>query len=356
MGKKIFLILIFVLLSIAGCSANKESQSIFKRERIFNDNVAILESGEEDRKIYKYNEWKVVGKDGKVIFEQGENADYISKFSSGIACIVKDGKYGFIDKKGTIIIKPQFDDADNFREGLAPVEIDGKWGAIDESGEIVIEPKYYYLGDFSDGYAIYRENESDTELGYIDKNEKQLSDFKFSNTFQFAEGVAIAVKDGKWCILNKEGNIIETEFTFIYPFNDGIACVRDKSNKYGFIDKKGNVIIEPKFDSHMDSSYFSDDLIPVNIDDKYGYINKKDETIIDPQFDEAGIFNDGLAYVCINDKYGYINKKGEIIIEPQFDEAKEFNNGLAAVSTNGKFGIIDKEGSFVINPLYDKIE
>ena len=64
----------------------------------------------------------------------------------------------------------------------------------------------------------------------------------------------------------------------------------------------------------------------VKIGDKYGYINPKGEIVINPQFDEAGSFSEGLADVKIGGKEGYINPKGEIVIEPQFDSAGPFSN------------------------------
>ncbi len=56
-------------------------------------------------------------------------------------------------------------------------------------------------------------------------------------------------------------------------------------------------------------------LIPYYDDeeDKYGYVNKACEIVIEPQFDYAALFADnGLAWVKIDDKGYYINEKGEI--------------------------------------------
>lgn len=38
---------------------------------------------------------------------------------------MENRKYGFIDKTGEIVIKPQFDEVDVFSEGLACVTING---------------------------------------------------------------------------------------------------------------------------------------------------------------------------------------------------------------------------------------
>ena len=57
----------------------------------------------------------------------------------------------------------------------------------------------------------------------------------------------------------------------------------------------------------------------VKIGDKWGFINKAGEFVINPQFYDAWDFSEGLAPVLIGDKYGYINPTGEIVIKPQFD-------------------------------------
>ncbi len=55
---------------------------------------------------------------------------YASSFSEGLAKVMINGKYGYIDKTVKMVIKHQFDAAWDFSEGLAPVMIDGKWGFI----------------------------------------------------------------------------------------------------------------------------------------------------------------------------------------------------------------------------------
>ena len=52
---------------------------------------------------------------------------------------------------------------------------------------------------------------------------------------------------------------------------------------------------------------FNDGLVEKD-DDKYGYINKKGDYVINPQFDAADSFSEGLAAVEDDDEYGYINK------------------------------------------------
>ena len=55
----------------------------------------------------------------------------------------KDGKYGFVDKDGNVVVDYIYDDAtsqNNF--GYAAVKKDGKWGSIDDRGTVIQEPTY----------------------------------------------------------------------------------------------------------------------------------------------------------------------------------------------------------------------
>ena len=54
-----------------------------------------------------------------------------------------DGKWGYIDARGTLVIEPLFDRAGLFREGLAHVEIEGRDAYIDRSGAVVIQPRFH---------------------------------------------------------------------------------------------------------------------------------------------------------------------------------------------------------------------
>ena len=49
-------------------------------------------------------------------------------FFEGLAWIEKEGKYGFIDNKGNVVVEPIYDSVSNFQEGLAKVEKNKKYG------------------------------------------------------------------------------------------------------------------------------------------------------------------------------------------------------------------------------------
>jgi WG containing repeat len=56
--------------------------------------------------------------------------------------IVENGRHGFIDSTGKIIVPPQFNTLQPFSEGLAAARLGGYYGYIDSMGSWVIPPQY----------------------------------------------------------------------------------------------------------------------------------------------------------------------------------------------------------------------
>ena len=69
-----------------------------------------------------------------------ENLTYFS--SNGLAVAKRNGKYGYINNKGEIIIDFKYDEARGFKYDLAPVKINGKWAFINKFGTFKIKPKF----------------------------------------------------------------------------------------------------------------------------------------------------------------------------------------------------------------------
>ena len=325
-----------------------------------------------------------------VFFNQGHQTYGITQFfnnlfakkeSNALFSVRINGKVGFIDNSGKIIINPQFDNANEFSEGLAAISVDKKWGFIDKNGKIVINPQFDGVNDFKEGFAticigcdyLYGANRISADnkrferipvkFGYINKNGKIVITPQFDWAYGFQEGLAqveIGI-NGKWGYIDKTGKLViqpqfyDIEFgqTSDEGFCEGLAATYN-GNYWGFIDKKGKTIIDFNYDLAYD---FSEGLALVKIDKKFGYIDKSGKFVINPLFDghpySGGKFEEGLASVKIGDKEGYINKSGEFVINPQFEMAGAFSEGLAAISVDKKWGFIDKNGKIVIAPQFD---
>lgn len=83
-----------------------------------------------------------------------EHSECFQPFSEGLAAVLqpitglRDGRWGFIDAHGTMVIRPGYDQVRPFTKGLAAALRNGKWGYIDTKGHWVIEPLYDQASNF----------------------------------------------------------------------------------------------------------------------------------------------------------------------------------------------------------------
>lgn len=235
-----------------------------------------------------------------------------------------DGKFGYIDQSGKIIIKPQFDFSDDFQEGLALAVINHRFCYINTKGKKVIKPGFDFAKDFQEGLAAIKIN---GKFGYIDKRGEIIIKPQFDDTSGFQEGLAVVRIGKNEGYIDKSGKIvIQPRFDSATEFREGLAAVQIRS-KWVFIDKSGDTVIDLQFD-HPER--FQEGLLPVLIGNKWGYINKHSQVIISPQFDSAHGFSEGLAAVKIDHKWGYIDRNGRMVIDPQFEDTTHFQENLAA--------------------------
>lgn len=181
-------------------------------------------------------------------------------FSEGLAKTCQDGKCGFMDKTGNVVIPCIYDHTGDFHEGLARVENRKKWGFVDNAGREVIPCQYGYADDFHDGLACV--NVGLKEYGFIDKTGQVV--IRDVGITEFSEGFARV-----WCgnqagYMDKTGQIaIPARFDRAYGFHDGLAMVRE-NRTWGFIDKTGQMVIEYHTESAPEPPKFSvpDDELP----------------------------------------------------------------------------------------------
>jgi hypothetical protein len=81
---------------------------------------------------------------GKVLVKpKYSNIEPFYKSDYHLACITYKDKNGFINDKGKIAITPQYDQVGSFKEGLIYVKKNGKAGFIDKKGKVVIKLIYF---------------------------------------------------------------------------------------------------------------------------------------------------------------------------------------------------------------------
>lgn len=274
-----------------------------------------------------------------------------SKTADPLFRFVRDGKAGYIDSTGKVIIQPSFPAGDNFggefHEGLLAIEGKEGFDYVDHSGKVVFHVDTSLAFDFSEGLAPAR-SDQDNRWGFIDR------------TGRFA---------------------IPPQYFWVDPFSDGLARVSvvGEVGSTGYIDSGGQFVISPKLSYAGDFQEgraaaiiggpcrlinggscgrpeFRPALEPATYDCRYAIIDKKGEPVSDLRFDDVLDFSEGVAPVRIGRAWGYVDRSGRISISPRFQSAEPFSEGLAAVGINGKIGFIDHSGAFVIAPRFTDAE
>jgi len=217
-----------------------------------------LKNAEREKKEKEIKDKKQALEKIKAQFETMKKAYSESSPSNKnkLVSVKVEGKYGFKDEQGRMIIEPQFTDIMGFSEGLSAVATGTKtekinslnitvgkdWGYIDTKGNWIIRPTFEYAGNFSEGLANVRVN---NKYGYIDKTGQFIIKPQFRNARIFTEGLAVIIsEDKKYGYINKDGSIaIEPQFDNAMRFVKGKAIVKI-DGKQAIIDKSGKIIVQ----------------------------------------------------------------------------------------------------------------
>lgn len=255
-----------------------------------------------------------------------------------------------------------FDSSVDYNLSLIPFQEkeDGDWGFINLKGEVIIKPDYENRPSiFRNGYSLVK-----TRKGFYDyiNTDGKLMEQELKNASIFNEGLACVVEENQpISYLNTDMKIVFTldkEIELAGLFSQGLAKVKKSDGKWGFIDKTGKVVIDAKYD-YVES--FSEELALVmkyndeNIK-QYGFINKRGEVIIkiDDKYEILSSFSEGLAAYSDGDGWGFINKTGEKIIKAndEWENVTAFCNGYSSFKEDNEWGLVDKEGNQIIRNKY----
>jgi hypothetical protein len=147
------------------------------------------------------------------------------------------------------------------------------------------------------------------------------------------------------CSINKYLLIPVILLLLIHSFSNHDAKAENNAEKLKWL-------VEPEFESAAD---FTEGFALIKKNGKYGYINREGIIIIEPRFDIAHPFKDGMAKVFEKNKgWGFINTSGKVLIN-NLSYTADFSEGLATVCTdlqwtgfNNRYSMVDKNGELVI--------
>ncbi len=316
----------------------------------------------------------------------------ISTEKKTLYLISENGKWGFIDKTGNVILPANYYSAQDFSEGLAAVRKSGLYGYIDRNGKFLIAEQYDYAEPFVNGRArVYLNGKP----YYIDRSGKKLFEHGFTTIGNYGEHTyaAAETKEGKICLIDISGKqLTAPDFEEIGVFHDGVSVaikyVESKAyrdREPGVIDSLGNLVVE--FDIYREIADYSDGLSiatlktkdPNNrqektewncIDTKGNIVYSVPRNVWHPDYTEAS-YSEGLMTIFVykqnpdslkkwtsdNDYPGVVNRKGEIIFSNKnWKDISRFSHGRAfAMDHMRKWVMIDRAGKKIGTGIYDYV-
>lgn len=275
---------------------------------------------------------------GELWFNEGGEFDADARSTRG-------GKWGLVKKISKdaykLVAEPQFDWIGYFKNGLAAVLMDGLWGFINTEGQLVIGPQFNDHGE--NPSQLPRWNET-----------KQIYEDHLSNWFyRFDKGKTWVQQNGRYGIIDTTGNfVVEPKYELVLDsktelFYKWMWFRQDE--KYGIISKEGKVVFEPFTDSISDCRIVNDRCVWMKADLFWKLLDEKGNEKLTQHYNEVIIVGDN--YTWVNDgyqprvkanlgnagKWGLVDSLGQILINPE-TESVEYGGYDIPIKRNGKWG------------------
>lgn len=174
--------------------------------------------------------------------------DELYPFSEGLAAVKKDGKFGYINTKGELVIPCQFDKACDFSDGLAIV-MDDEYNIkiLDIDGSVKSTPykldifwygtggwhydKGYYSLGFHNNRCAIKTNNSEDEI-VIDANGTIITHPSEQNTLAFEHNITDTISH----------NPVLVRFSV-----SKVNMYHNEVERYGIKDSSNRILVQPQF-------------------------------------------------------------------------------------------------------------
>lgn len=252
----------------------------------------------------------------------------------------------------------------------------GKWGVINSNGDNIIDeangemiiipnPKKdvficVYEVNYSDGtYKSKAINSKSEQLYTSYSSVEALSNYDQSNNIWYEDNVLKVEKDGKYGLINLEGNeILSCEYDKI----DVIKGVKNsilvkKGDLYGLVNASGSSIVDTNYTEILAlTNDYTNGYIVKNSEGKLGIIGTNKEQILECKYSEIKHVYGNDMYVVKEDKnLAIVNKAGDTNIEISYTDIKSINGENVIVVNNGKYGIIGIDKTEKVKCEYQNI-
>lgn len=273
-----------------------------------------------------------------------ENITYNSY--NDVFVIQRNGKQGVADREGKIKIEPKYtemsfggiylnviEDGTNKVIDLNGNEVtdgyiyrmpttDGNYSIvygedeiykiIDNNGNIVVDKSYTYIEELGNNYYIVA---SYNNNGIIDLSGRSLVDLRYSSIFKLDNTNLLQANISSTntvSLINNNMQVVATmENAGIEVEDNYVRLYSETDNRY--FDYSGNELTAQEL-------FQNNNLYAKKINDKWGFVDKDGNVKVQNEYDMVTELNEyGFAGIKKDGKWGVINSNGEIVQEPIYE-------------------------------------
>ncbi len=313
-------------------------------------------------------------------------------------------KYGAIDFKGNVVVKPEYTKV-KWLNGYFQIFNEEKTGLIKSDGTIIISPQYYKIEVINPQlFQVFTDQNCNTfficnKEGIINRKYENLgtinSDGNYPVSYKGRSGFINSL--GQFIITDKNNKFIPipNEFKWAQKINEDVTKVWRNDiikweESYYYVDNNFNQILFDINDNKVINFRVKiDKIIYENsercksfifqLTDKYGLLSKKGKVIIKPKYFCLEYLLDDMYLADIREeycdlgKYGIIDKYENIIVPFEYTHLSFEANFIISCKTFThqleddwgllidryeniyKYGIIDSRGKIIFEPIFEKI-
>lgn len=289
---------------------------------------------------------------GVYLFINKTNAEEINLIK-----IEQNNKVGYIDKSGSVVVRPKYMSGTDFYKGYAIVKNHNSLSAVINGKSDLVSPfgNYFYIERFNNRYIASKFTSDGLKLALLDSNLNEVTKYKYDNISYAKNNTFLFTRDDTMGVLNKDGNEIYTYM--VDEIDDKNVTIEisntdsdDDSEKYAKIKVNNSSTIINLSTGKKVYKYTLDDIYV--LDNNVFYVKSKDRNLTNNKY--IVIKNDSVALetqnykkvrvdklssniaVCVNEDstYDYINLNNRKKINSDENIDYYYSDGLILTKTH----------------------
>ncbi len=257
-------------------------------------------------------------------------------FFNKLAKVQVNGSQGYIDAFGTYIVPPFYPQMEFFTDSLLVFENEDEFvGLINRKGDIILAPEFGEIGQLKFKRSLVIRDEL---IGYINEKGQQviLPKFEMYPNYQskgsFNNGKAIVKSSGKFGVIDEFGKWVL--LPVFHELGESADCMSFSRGKlWGFVDKKGNEFIKPEYEF---AQSFKNGVAIAEKLTLSGVVNLKNQVVVPFNFTSIDHISDSLLLVSSGSKFGIYDIAGKLLVPVNYQQIRILDKDLLILNLSSE--------------------